>query len=124
MTSAHDRQHTKSIEALAYEGPSTHICAQGPVLGYTRASVGAANQLVTLTYNQGVAPNTDYIVFLLARDDHSNVQDDFTVVFVHTDDNIPPNWVQHSVTGKCAYTKQSLYTAGGEHTDMHASGVA
>lgn len=67
------------------------------MLGFARATVTQAEQQVSLTYDQNVTPNTDYAVFLLARDDHSNVQPTFTVIFVHTDDNIPPSWVQRVV---------------------------
>jgi hypothetical protein len=58
----------------------------------------AAGANVTFSFAQGLTPNTDYIVTLIARDATGNCQQQFTTVGVHTADNIPPVTLALDVT--------------------------
>jgi hypothetical protein len=60
------------------------------VLAQTSQPVPAAGANATFTFDQGLTPNTDYVVRLIARDAAGNCQPAFTDVAVHTADNVPP----------------------------------
>ena len=64
---------------------------QASVLAHAMLPAAAAGAGVTFTFAQGLQPNTDYVVALIARDTVGNCQPSFTQVAVHTGDNIPPN---------------------------------
>ena len=76
--------------------------AQGPIIGGQTATAPEPGHTAVLTYSEGVTPNTDYVVWLLARDDSGNLQPYYTATLVHTDDNIPPTFITYNATGAAA----------------------
>lgn len=71
-----------------------HSCLlpmQGPLLQpVVTLPAPAAGASTALTFNQGLASNTDYIVRLIARDAAGNCRRAVARIPVHTADNIPP----------------------------------
>ena len=60
------------------------------VLAHVMLPAAAARAGVTFTFAQGLQPNSDYVVALIARDTFGNCQASFQQVALHTADNIPP----------------------------------
>lgn len=61
-------------------------------------TVSDSSQVVTLTFDQGLTANTDYLLRLIAKDNFGNCQSQFTDIPIHTLDNIPPVTLAMDVT--------------------------
>ena len=64
-------------------------CKQADQLSAVSVDIAAANSAGALSFD-GLQPNTDYVVLLIARDKWGNCQAAYTSISVHTADNIPP----------------------------------
>ncbi|GAX72759.1 hypothetical protein CEUSTIGMA_g215.t1 [Chlamydomonas eustigma] len=69
----------------------------GPYVAYQYCEALTAPYQCQLTFLDGLTSNTNYLVYLLAKDTTANIQQNFTVLLLHTDDNNPPQWLDYGV---------------------------
>lgn len=73
---------------------------QGPILGRSSADLPSTSNTASFTFSQGVVSNTNYLVYLIAKDAYDNCMPTYRPVTIRTDDDIAPLLLASNV--RCA----------------------